>query len=277
MPPKKKARQPSTTISVAGDDDGDEYAKNFNRPSKEADDTWTDEQEAALFKSMISWKPVGMHKHFRMIAISENLRNHGYTSAQDCHTRPPGIWKKLGKLYNLESLNEIEDATSLGYRRDCEYSMEPFYEFDLPDEDYWDMMFARRLAPGRPSSPILLSYQLHRDGSMSRRRQSTVDDTDGRLSSLRLGYMHHVNRVSEPRSSPASNRGGRAARGTRGKRTSQLAESSRKQRRGSKASTDQTVEGDVIEEEDGDTIGMDADETSKTSKAGIMRRSSRKR
>ena len=49
---------------------------------------------------------LGMHKHFRMIAISENLRNHGYTSAKDDHTRIPGIWEKLHGLYNLEALDE---------------------------------------------------------------------------------------------------------------------------------------------------------------------------
>ena len=48
----------------------------------------------------------GMHKHFRMIAISENLRNHGYTAAKDDHTRIPGIWEKLKGLYNLEALDE---------------------------------------------------------------------------------------------------------------------------------------------------------------------------
>lgn len=47
-----------------------------------------------------------MHKHFRMIAISENLRNHGYTAAKDDHTRIPGIWEKLKGLYNLEALDE---------------------------------------------------------------------------------------------------------------------------------------------------------------------------
>lgn len=49
---------------------------------------------------------LGMHKHFRMVAISENLRNHGYTSAKDDHTRIPGIWEKLNGLYNLEALDE---------------------------------------------------------------------------------------------------------------------------------------------------------------------------
>lgn len=47
-----------------------------------------------------------MHKHFRMIAISEHLRNHGYTSPSDDHTRIPHIWAKLKTLYNLEALDE---------------------------------------------------------------------------------------------------------------------------------------------------------------------------
>lgn len=48
----------------------------------------------------------GMHKHFRMVAISQNLRNHGYTTPRDDHTRIPYIWEKLGNLYNLAALDE---------------------------------------------------------------------------------------------------------------------------------------------------------------------------
>lgn len=48
----------------------------------------------------------GMHKHFRMIALSQHLRNHGYTSSNDEHTRIPGIWAKLESLYNLEALDQ---------------------------------------------------------------------------------------------------------------------------------------------------------------------------
>lgn len=46
----------------------------------------------------------GIHKHFRMLAISEHLKSQGY--ATDEHTRIPGIWKKLGTLYNLPALDE---------------------------------------------------------------------------------------------------------------------------------------------------------------------------
>ena len=47
-----------------------------------------------------------MHKHFRMVALSQHLRNNGYTSPADDHTRIPGVWEKLRSLYNLESLDE---------------------------------------------------------------------------------------------------------------------------------------------------------------------------
>ena len=47
-----------------------------------------------------------MHKHFRMLAIAEYMKSQGYAPADEEHTRIPGIWKKLGSLYNLPALDE---------------------------------------------------------------------------------------------------------------------------------------------------------------------------
>jgi hypothetical protein len=41
-----------------------------------------------------------------MVAISEFLKINGYGPASGEHLGIPGIWKKLGTLYNLEALNE---------------------------------------------------------------------------------------------------------------------------------------------------------------------------
>lgn len=137
-----------------------------------------------------------MHRHFRMLAIWGNLQASNAASSHDLHLQPKGVWEKLSKLYNLETLNEIvgysigsfarwlneitqEDITSLALRKDGDYAEEPFCDFDLPDEGYWDMMFAKRIASERPSSPPQLAYQLHKDGPISRARQSTAEYTEG--------------------------------------------------------------------------------------------------
>lgn len=54
-----------------------------------------------------------MHKHFRMIAISEFLKTQGYAPANALHTRIPGIWRKLNTLYNLPALDERVSVSGL--------------------------------------------------------------------------------------------------------------------------------------------------------------------
>lgn len=69
-----------------------------------------------------------MHKHFRMLAISDYMKSQGYATPNDQHTRIPGIWKKLGTLYNLSALDDrvcdtisgdplLEAMLNSGYRK----------------------------------------------------------------------------------------------------------------------------------------------------------------
>lgn len=41
-----------------------------------------------------------------MLAIADYLKSQGYAPSSAEHMRIPGIWKKLGSLYNLEALDE---------------------------------------------------------------------------------------------------------------------------------------------------------------------------
>ncbi|MCJ1234076.1 hypothetical protein MMC14_002034 [Varicellaria rhodocarpa] len=203
MPPKKRARVASNAASKGTPDEG--ILRIADKPSSAKDaatssamlSSWTDEQEISLFKGMIRWKPVedvGMHKHFRMIALSQYLRNHGYNPEKEVHTRIPGIWKKLGGLYNLQALDDREDSFGEINSDESDPSKEGFFDFQLPSDDFKSMMFARRLAPAGSSSPVVApSY----DGRDEPPRASTVDDSE------------------EPRSLPASTRGTKLSRGPR--------------------------------------------------------------
>ena len=218
-------------------------------------DKWTDDQESALLRAVVNWKPVGMHKNFRMVAIRDYMINAGVIKLEDEHTSTSGIWKKLKSLYDLEKLDEREDSVMSDETDEKGKVTVPYWrEFELPRDDFEAMMWDRRLAPEGTSSP-----------EMSR-RESTVADTD------------------EPRSSPVSNRGGgRSGRGSARKsgRLSRLKnelETERSSRRTSKAGSmvdeDQqmdNVEGEEeIEESDG-AEDMEDDEDEEVKKTSSKR------
>ncbi|KAL3494488.1 chromatin modification-related protein EAF7-domain-containing protein [Aspergillus germanicus] len=202
MPPRKKtklATQAENSQSHANTPAGNGVVQ--RTPSYDlVSDPWTDEQETALLKGIIKWKPVGMHKHFRMVAISEFMKSQGYAPSDAEHTRIPGIWKKLGNLYNLPALDEREDSLITETSDDVD-GKEMYCPFELPEDEYSDMMFERRLAMEGSPSPAP-------SGHAESRRGSTVADTD------------------EPRSSPAPSRGRKPGRGGRlagrGTRSSRL-------------------------------------------------------
>ncbi|KAI5839288.1 chromatin modification-related protein EAF7-domain-containing protein [Morchella snyderi] len=175
MPPKKKSKAPNRAA------DADSPA-----PEPVLFDGWTDEQETTLFKAISVYR---MHKHFRIIGISELMKNHGVS---DIHTGVQGIWHKLQSLYNLEGLDEREDLEEDG-------SPDPGAEFTLPDEDFGTLMHARRLDPSSTDSPVRLSTftftpaprgkkgrvmrSVSADGSRTARTSSIIaDDTEDELS-----------------------------------------------------------------------------------------------
>lgn len=181
-----------------------------------------------------------MHKHFRMIAIHNYMISQGVVSSGDQHTTIPGLWTKLGSLYNLPVLDEREDSL-LNSSSEENGSSGELYRPCFPDHDS-AQRFDGRLNLKGSKTPALDS-----------RRESTIADTD------------------EAGSSPApGRRGARATR--RGGRVSKLQQEIGSSHRTSKAAStteDEPMEDAEPEEgEDGEgseTVdGDDAEDSTKT-------------
>ncbi|KAL1607992.1 hypothetical protein SLS60_002931 [Paraconiothyrium brasiliense] len=146
MPPRKKAKASAASTPLA---DVQPKTPQDTGPTAEEEllnDAWADEQETQLFKSMMKWKPTGIHKHFRMISIHADMRSHGFAADDAPHTRIPGIWSKVSSLYDLRALDEREDAYTFSDDPD---PLDPeeaatIPDFDLPEDEFGEMIWERR-------------------------------------------------------------------------------------------------------------------------------------
>ncbi|CAJ2514260.1 Uu.00g023790.m01.CDS01 [Anthostomella pinea] len=177
MPPKRKSKAnlaevgtPKTSAAPAPGDDAMEIdtpqaaetpraaetptvtKSNLPTTLEVLNDPWTEDQISSLLKAIIIWKPTGIHKHFRMIAISEHLRNHGIDPDAEPHTRIPGIRKKLAEFFNMEKIDERDNAFDYLKEDGGDEAAEDVYKsFDLPPDDFHDLMWARAMAdPNKP-------------------------------------------------------------------------------------------------------------------------------
>ncbi|KAK2606078.1 hypothetical protein QQS21_003473 [Conoideocrella luteorostrata] len=246
MPPRKRARgaPAASTPATARDDDGmdidtlavsDADARTSGkRGGPNYNEMWTDDQVASLFKGVIRWKPAGMHKHFRMIAISEHLRNHGFDPDMCQHTRIPNIWDKLRTYYDLDLIDERE------YFDDDE-SDDKYVEFSLPRSDFLESMMQRAVAdPSEaPTSPPELDLspdpalrKRKRSGTASKARNTDAEDDteDG----------------TDVPPSPAASASARPTRGSRGR--TRAASQQAKTDKGDKG--DRNDKAETTEEED---------------------------
>ena len=166
MPPRKKIKGTPASTPLATTHPPSPLPSPDPVPS-----AWDDEQEIQLFKSMIKWKPTGLHKHFRIISIHTSMTSHGFATEKAPHTRIPGIWKKLHTLYDLDVLDARENDFLFADEPDpldpAEADAIP--EFALPEDDFGELMWRARFrddddtADEVASSPPVVPIQDNRN------------------------------------------------------------------------------------------------------------------
>jgi len=183
-----------------------------------------------------------------MIALSEHLRNHGYDPKIESHTRIPGIWEKLGTLYNLEVIDERENSFDYA---DGDIIEKKYLEFSLPEEDFSDMMWMKGMAPSNAnSSPSRLNEASEvPEPSKKRKRADTITTNKARAST--------IDDTDEPKSSPAPSSAAKPGRAPKtGKRSSSRLKRESSDRHASK---DTTVD-EMDEKLEDPAAVLDADE-----------------
>jgi MRG-binding protein len=176
-----------------------------------------------------------MHKHFRMIAISEHLRNHGFDPDVYQHTRIPFIWQKLRTYYNLEIIDERENF-------DDDEPEDRYAEFTLPRKDFLEAMLQRAIAD--PSETASSPPELDLEGTSAPLRKRKRGDT--RTRSTPMDDTEDATDTQSP-----------AARSTRGSRGRTRAASHAKAEKADKAETTEEEEGNDNDAEDVSDDGND--------------------
>ncbi|KAG0220600.1 chromatin modification-related protein EAF7-domain-containing protein [Mortierella sp. GBAus27b] len=184
---------------------------------KTADNKWDETMEMALFNAIIKYKPVGMHKHFRMINLHRHFNKHSSTPCTIAE-----LWEKLGTMYNLQTLDEREDSSMMveeeeeeaGSDDEQDISFKNSEEFVLPFNEF-DHLVSDGADPSRNPSPSpVRTTKANREGSMTpsvadSSRASSPDDDEGSTApkkrrTSRVPKKSDVNEVSTPKTSSAT-------------------------------------------------------------------------
>ncbi|KAI1311865.1 hypothetical protein EDD11_003303 [Mortierella claussenii] len=201
---------------------------------------WDEAMEMALFYAAIKFKPIGMHKHFRMINLQKHFNKHSHTQCTIAE-----LWEKLGTMYNLQTLDEREDSGMFvdedeeeeESEEERDISFKNSEEFVLPLHEF-DHLVTEVESSRNPSPSPMRTTRAHREGSQtpsvadsSRASSPDEDDLPRKRRTSRSTKKSDVNETPSPRTTststttttPSSTRRTRAkvepAPATRGRKT----------------------------------------------------------
>ncbi|CAM0135629.1 hypothetical protein VKS41_005280 [Umbelopsis sp. WA50703] len=111
----------------------------FNADHFESQESeWQTQKELALLNAISKCKPVGMHKHFRIISIQ-----HQFNQESPVSCTVEELWREMEHLYGIEALNELEEADEED-DMDTDPVVSSVGEFTLPMDDYEQLIVEHR-------------------------------------------------------------------------------------------------------------------------------------
>ncbi|KAG0380166.1 hypothetical protein BGX24_009781, partial [Mortierella sp. AD032] len=196
----------------------------------ENNNSWDESMEMALFYAATKFKPVGMHKHFRMVNLHKHFNKHSPTPCTIAE-----LWDKLESMYDLQTLDEREDSGLFADEDDDEeedsdseekdFSFKNSEEFVLPLPDYDHLVTEvanphSHNEPSRNPSPSpMRTTRGQREGSQtpsvadsSRASSPDEDDMPRKRRTSRAAKKSDVNETSSPRTSGTTATGGSSTR-----------------------------------------------------------------
>ncbi|KAF9361137.1 hypothetical protein BGX26_005511 [Mortierella sp. AD094] len=160
--------------------------------SSSTSSNWDETMEMALFYAATKFKPVGMHKHFRMINLQKQFNKNSHTLCTIAE-----LWEKLGTMYDLQTLDEREDSGMFvdedeedeeEDEEDQDISFKNSEEFVLPLHEFDQFVTEVVQEPSRNPSPSpMRTTRANREGSQTpsvadSSRASSPDEEDAVLS-----------------------------------------------------------------------------------------------
>ncbi|KAI8810416.1 chromatin modification-related protein EAF7-domain-containing protein [Cladochytrium replicatum] len=144
---------------------------------------WTPEMDVVLLQAITRFRPVGVHKHFRMVSV---LRFFNRNSPRSQNAQQ--LWEHLEDFFDLNALDaladESDDDVPLEVR--SKRSVFPFKfrsEFALPFDEFEPVMNERRMADPSPAPSSTAVTPGARSGRGTRMSQNSPDGSSSAPSS----------------------------------------------------------------------------------------------
>ncbi|CAB4440039.1 unnamed protein product [Rhizophagus irregularis] len=177
-----------------GEAQGNSAVAGHSRSASGSRVEWDAIMEIEFCRAIIKNRPVGIHRHFRMVNI-----HHDFNANSPVKCSIPELWEQFSKYYNIEKLEELEREFDDEGDEDG-----PYTEFTLPMEEYYNLIAENRKVGSSRSSPRRSPHRSPRSSPSNYSRSSSRSMSPAPISSPESEDTKKGRRTRNARKSDAS-------------------------------------------------------------------------